>query len=293
MQARNGKPINPVKPIMAALSLLLAISPGLAQEGVWTDVFNGKDLTGLAKRGNGTITVDAANKILDVNGGNGYLHTEKEYAHYRARVEWKNLGGGNAGYLHHVDLTKHACGAWPSGPELQMMQGDVGSVWTTDCKFNSTGTGDKFNPTGPALTGFGQYGCGRSHFIRPENKEKPGDWNSWELFVKGDSLEVKVNGAMVMRLSKLTMGGDAPMVKGKMGLQIEGARVHWRNWQVMDLTAPTKLMPRQGAKDAKAGLAWSAVVEGQARFAFTREGLPAGSESGIFDAAGKALLLVR
>jgi hypothetical protein len=39
--------------------------------------------------------------------------------------------------------------------------------------------------------------------------------------VKGDSLEVKVNGSVVMRLSKLTSGGGVPMVKGKMGLQIE------------------------------------------------------------------------
>jgi hypothetical protein len=227
------------------LTALLHVLPASAQEGTWTDVFNGKDLTGLKKHGNGTISVVAATSLIDVDGGNGYLYTDAEYTHYRARIEWKNIGGGNCGYLHHIDLAKHACGDWPSGPELQMMQGDVGSIWTTDCKFNSTGTGTNFNETGAALTGVGQYGCGRTHFVRKDNKEKAGEWNTWEIFVKGDSLEIKVNGSAVLRLSKLTMGGNVAMIKGRMGLQIEGAHVQWRNWQVMDLTLPTNITAKR------------------------------------------------
>src|SRR5215204_3343693 len=65
----------------------------------------------------------------------------------------------------------------------------------TDCKFNTTGTGLNYDEMGGPLTGIGQYGCNRTHFIRKDNKEKTGDWNTWEIFVKGDSLEVKVNGS--------------------------------------------------------------------------------------------------
>ncbi|MDB5104153.1 MAG: hypothetical protein JWP91_1842 [Fibrobacteres bacterium] len=222
----------------AAFPLLsLAILPCAAQEGTWTDLFNGKDLTGLTKHGNGTVKV--VDGVIDVDGGNGYLHTDKDYTHYRVRVEWKNLGGANSGYLYHINLAKNACD-WPSGLEMQMYQGDVGSIYTTDAKFNSTGTGETFNSTGGAISGFGAYGCTtRKHFIRSENKEKVGDWNTWEMFVKGDSMETKVNGTVVMRVSKLTMGDNVPMTKGKMGLQIEGSHVQWRNWQVMDLSIPT------------------------------------------------------
>lgn len=221
---------------MALAAMAFTAIPIRAQEGVWTDVFNGKDLTGLKQHGNGTVKVTGG--VLDVDGGNGYLYTEKDYTHYRVKVEWKNLGGGNSGYLYHINLDKHACGDWPSGPELQMMQGDVGSIWTTDCKFDSRGGGGRFGETGSAVTGFGEYGCGRQHFIRSVDKENIGAWNTWELYVHGDSMETSVNGSVVMRISKLTMGGNVPMTKGRMGLQIEGSHVQWRNWQVMDLSVP-------------------------------------------------------
>jgi hypothetical protein len=271
-----------------ASGLFLAAAPGMAQEGTWTDVFNGKDLTGLKKHGNGNVTVDAANALIDVSGGNGYLYTEADYTHYRARVEWKNIDGGNAGYLHHIDLNKHSCGTWPSGPELQMYQGDVGSIWTTDCKFNTTGTGDNFSLTGPALNGYGQYGCNRKHFVRPENKEKVGQWNTWEIFVKGDSLEVKVNGSVVMRISKLMSGGDVPMVKGKMGLQIEGSHVQWRNWQVMDLSQTTRIAPM--AAERKGLARWAGLrPSGASGIAFSRDGLPEGGAAKLYSASGKTL----
>lgn len=269
-------------PILPLAALLLAAAPSGAQEGVWTDLFNGKDLTGLKKKGGGTAVV--VDGVIETAGGNGYLYTEKDFTHYRARVEWKNIGGGNAGYLHHIDQTKHACGTWPTGPELQMMQGDVGSIWTTDCKFNSSGTNDRFGATG-TVTGFGQYGCGRSHFIRSENKEKPGDWNAWEIFVKGDSLEVKVNATVVMRIWKLSTAGGTALVKGAMGLQIEGSKVQWRNWQVMDLTATTGLAPLRS--DRRATLAWNPGVDAVVRF--NREGLPQGGRA--FSADGKLALL--
>ncbi len=270
--------------------LLLAFQFGLAQEGTWTDVFNGKDLTGLAKHGNGTITV-AAGAIIDVDGGNGYLYTEKDYGHYRARVEWKNIGGGNSGYLHHIDLSKQSCGAWPSGPELQMMQGDVGSIWTTDCKFNSNGAGTNFSETGAALTGVGQYGCGRTHFVRKDNKEKVGEWNTWEIYVDGDSLEIKVNGSAVMHISKLSMGGNLPMTKGKMGLQIEGSHVQWRNWQVMDLSVSTGIAPkREGSVILNARCGEFRLQSAQGIYFDLGRGQ---ADASISDASGRQVLLAR
>jgi hypothetical protein len=227
--------------LLPALALLSA--PGRAQEGPWVDVFNGTDLTGLKKHGSGTTKV--VDGMIEVSGGNGYLHTEKDYSHYRVKVEWKNVGGGNSGFLFHVDLNRHACGPWPSGLECQMMRGDVGSLYTTDCKASSRGSGGTYSETGPLINSFGQSGCGRTHFVRSSNREKVGDWNQWEMFVKNDSMEIKVNGTVVMRTWKLIVGSNTPLTKGKMGLQIEGSTVQWRNWQVMDLTLPSvTLQPR-------------------------------------------------
>ncbi len=58
-----------------------------------------------------------------------------------------------------------------------------------------------------------------------------------------------VNGSVVMRISKLTMGGDVPMTKGRMGLQIEGSHVQWRNWQVMDLSIPATSIAGAAKRD--------------------------------------------
>ncbi len=280
--------------LVSALVSAFAL-PATAQEGAWTDVFNGTDLTGLKKHGNGTVTVVAADKVIDVTGGSGYLYTDKDYTHYRARVEWKNIGHGNCGYLHNIDLTKHSCGDWPSGPELQMLEGDVGSIWTTDCKFNTTGSGLNYSPTGGALAGVGQYGCGRTHFVTKETQEKVGEWNAWEIYVNGDSLEAKVNGKVVLRISKLKSGGDLAMIKGRMGLQIEGAHVQWRNWQVMDLTVTPVIHPaargKASAAQPRAGLFLAPSPGAASGVRFTREGLPPGSEAAYFTASGKMTLV--
>lgn len=266
---------------------LFSVLPLRAQDGVWTDVFNGKDLTGLKKSGSGTVTVNAAEKLIEVSGANGYLYTESEYTHYRARVEWKNIGGGNTGYLHHVDLSKVNC-SWPAGPELQMYQGHAGEIWTTDCKFNSVGNNLQYNPAGGKLTGIGSFGCGaRTNFRGTKAVEKTGDWNAWEIFVKGDSLEVKVNGAVVMSISKLTTTGDVPMIKGRMALQIEGSRVQWRNWQVMDLGTPTGIVPLSRNHDQVRIL----VKEAAPGFGFTREGLPGKNQVEVFSATGRKAVI--
>lgn len=270
-------------PLIAFFTAALAAAPALAQDGTWTDLFNGKDLTGLKKNGNGTVTVNTADKIIEVSGGNGYLYTEAEYTHYRARVEWKNIGGGNTGYLHHVDLSKINC-SWPAGPELQMYQGSAGEIWTTDCKFNSVGTNLQYNPAGGKLTGIGSYGCGaRTNFKGTKAAEKIGDWNAWEIFVKGDSLEAKVNGAVVMSISNLTTTGNVPMIKGRMALQIEGSRVQWRNWQVMDLSNPVRLTPLSRDK----GRIQSVVTYGSPRINFTRQASLPGSPIEVFSALGR------
>jgi hypothetical protein len=218
---------------LGSAMLVLANASAQAQTAVWKDVFNGKDLTGLQQRGNGNVKV--VDGMIEVSGGNGYLYTEKDYSRYKVKVEWKNVGGGNSGFLFHVDLNKHECGNWPSGLEMQFKKDDVGSIWTTDSKFDSTGEGDKFSEQGAAIAGFGNYGCGRRHFFRTVNQELIGEWNTWEMHVDGSNAEAKVNGVVVMRVSNLTTGGNVPLVRGKMALQIEGSQVLWRNWQVMEL----------------------------------------------------------
>jgi hypothetical protein len=226
-----------VPKIMAAcvLSCSLFLS---AQAQEWTDVFNGTDLTGLKIFGDGNAK--AVNGIIQVSGGNGYLATVKEYTHFRTRVEWNN-SGGNSGMLYHIQKDR----VWPLGLECQMASGDVGSLWTTGCKFNSEGVGGTYKEGGAALTGVGTTGTSRSHFVKSSNQDKGNNkWQVWEMYVKGDSLEIKVNDVVVMRIWKLTINNGVPLDKGRLGLQIEGADVQWRNWKIQDLSGTTTLAPK-------------------------------------------------
>lgn len=221
-----------------ALSLALA---GAVSAQEWVPVTDGKSAAGLYKHGGGTVVYDPAG-IIKVTGGNGYLATNKEYTHFRTRIEWNNTAGGNTGFLYHI-LTD---AVWPLGLECQMASNDVGSLWTTGAKFNSTavksGNDYAYSETGSLLTQHGTAGTARNHFIRSQDPVAPvNQWNTWEMFVKGDSLEIKANNKVVMRIGKLTINNGTPLVKGKIGLQIEGAAVQWRNWVIQDLAQTTGL----------------------------------------------------
>src|SRR5437016_1482252 len=62
-------------------------------------LFNGKDLTGWKVNGSGKMSVwGAENGLLYVNGkGGGWLLTEKEYADFELRLEFKIPEMGNSG----------------------------------------------------------------------------------------------------------------------------------------------------------------------------------------------------
>lgn len=223
-----------------ALAAALAMGAARAQDG-WVPVTDGKSAAGLYKSGSGDVKYSDAG-VITVSGGSGYLATNKEYTHFRTRIEWNNNNGGNSGFLYHI--VKDAI--WPLGLECQMASGDVGSLWTTGAKFNSTGVKSgndmAYSETGTALIQHGTTGTGRNHFIRSQNPDAPvGQWNTWEMYVNGDSLEIKANNKVTMRIWKLTINNGTPLVKGKMGLQIEGATVQWRNWAIQDLSLPTRI----------------------------------------------------
>lgn len=235
-------------PLLAAFALagLMAAGPARAQN--WVPVTDGTSGAGLTKFGNGTVEYGAGTGIIKVSGGNGYLRTNSEYNHYRTRIEWNNNGGGNSGFLFHVLQDA----IWPLGLECQMHSDDVGSLWTTGCKFNSTGSGSTFNPGGNPITGFGTTGTNRNHFIRSQNPGAAvGTWNTWEMYVNGDSLEIKCNDKLVMRAWRITINDGTPLVRGRIGLQIEGATVQWRNWMIQDLNQPTRIaMPARGPSES-------------------------------------------
>jgi hypothetical protein len=66
----RGKPIL-IRIILCGAALLACALPGLAADGAWKQLFNGKDLTGWEHAGEGSMTVE--NGLIRTNGGGGLL----------------------------------------------------------------------------------------------------------------------------------------------------------------------------------------------------------------------------
>ncbi len=216
-------------------------------EPTWVKVFNGKNLDGLYTFGS-TNRKDSinfkplpdSNQLMINNNVTGYIATETQYTRYRTRLQYK--ANGNTGLLYHIIKDK----VWPDGLEIQTMPGDAGSLWTTNAWVNITADAKDLTryvskDSGGVAATVGAA-TGRLHVVKNAKHEVSG-WNSIEVFVWDDSLEIKVNSFVTMSCSKVriagTTGTQIPLVKGSLGLQAEGAITYFKNWEIMDLASGT------------------------------------------------------
>src|SRR5262249_22416210 len=102
---------NPMRRHLAPLALLAVLLPATRADDKtqkaeplnvppkgFTALFNGKDLTGWKVHGGKLASWGADKGVLFVKGGGGgWLMTEKEYADFELRLEFKVPKGGNSG----------------------------------------------------------------------------------------------------------------------------------------------------------------------------------------------------
>lgn len=222
---------------LTALLPLLCVGLGFSQ--TWTPVFNGTDSKGVIvfPAGKGTLTV--ANGELTAKGDCcGYFATEKEYSHYRMKVDFKH-GGGNSGLVWHVTSKWISGCRLPSGIELNINDGGIKDIWWTDVGFKSTGDANGFKEGGPEVSKGGKFGCSDHANFKSSVAASNGTtaWNTFEIFVNGDSMEAKLNDKVWMRVYQLKAAANTPLTKGKVGFYFEGNTMTVKNWQIMDLDA--------------------------------------------------------
>jgi hypothetical protein len=204
----------------------------------FTPLFNGKDLTGwvYGRRAN-----DAENKtgkgyqvengvLFTTKEDGGNLFTEKEYADFVLRFEFKLSPNSNNGIGIRAPLKGDAAYA---GMEIQILD-DSGSEY------------QKLRPE--------QYhGSVYNMFAARRGSQKPvGEWNSEEITVRGRQITVKLNGntivdanldevkdeALLAKQRDLTKPDGARGIanaKGHIGLLGHGTRVEFRNIRVKEL----------------------------------------------------------
>jgi hypothetical protein len=188
-----------------------------------TELFDGKSLQGwtyfLVEDGAKMEDVwSVKDGILICKGEpHGFLATEKSYEDFNLVVEWRWAPGkepGNSGVLMRITGEKMML---PNCMEAQLKSGDAGALYGFQ-GFRIDGPAERKSETkghklGGDLTGLKKL----------EAAEKdPGQWNRYDIALKGDKVVVKINGKTVNEAH----GCDVR--SGKIGLQSEGGEVHFR-----------------------------------------------------------------
>jgi hypothetical protein len=132
-------------------------------------------------------------------------------------------------------------GNWMRSQEFQIQEGDCGDYWgVAGGMFDVPSIPDSaghyvYDKDGP-LTAFSALGKAGRRCIKKPDAEKPsGEWNTIELYCKGDTSVHVVNGVVNMVLyhsRQLDHGTETPLKKGKIQLQSEGCEIYYRNIKI-------------------------------------------------------------
>ena len=188
---------------------LTAIAAGAAEvEPGFVPLFNGKDLTGWVGATDGYVVEDG--NLLCLKEKGGMLFTERDYANFVLRLEFKVPPGGNNG----IGIRSPRKGD-PAfvGYEVQILDD----------------TAPQYANLQPA-----QY-CGSLYKIAAAERGhlKPvGEWNVEEIIAEGDHITVMMNGAKIVDANVATHGRPE---SGAIGFLGHGSRVEFRNVRIQEL----------------------------------------------------------
>ncbi|WP_093802803.1 ThuA domain-containing protein [Streptomyces sp. Wb2n-11] len=173
----------------------------------YTPLFNGSGTTGWKQAGPGSFTL--ADSTLTSRGGLGMLwYSAKEYTgDYSLKLDWRMDGDDNSGILLGFPASDDPWSAVDNGYEIQ--------IDATDSADRTTG----------AVYGFKSADiAARDAALNP-----PGEWNTYELRVTGERLEIFLNGR---KINDFTNTDPVRSLRqGHIGLQNhgDGDQVSFRN----------------------------------------------------------------
>ncbi|TXS57600.1 ThuA domain-containing protein [Streptomyces sp. t39] len=175
-------------------------------------IFNGETLDGWKQAGPGSF--DVVDGELRSVGGMGMLwYQAKELGSYSLKLDWRMQGDDNSGIFVGFPASDDPWSAVNNGYEIQ--------IDATDAADRTTG----------AVYGFKSANIkARDQVLRP-----PGQWNSYEIKVQGERLQVFLNG---VKINDFTNTDPARSLKnGYIGLQNHGAadQVSFRDIQLKEL----------------------------------------------------------
>ena len=224
--------------ILCLLSLMLAMPLlSFAEEEKrkgpqlgFVDLFNGKDLENWVDVNTSPKTWRVENGILVCSGKPiGVMRSKKQYENFVLVIEWKHMeAGGNSGiYLWSDAIPK---GRLPKGMEVQMLE----LQWPyinrkRNGEPNHLGyvSGELFGAGGMRAIPENPRGSrSMSYEMRCKGK---GEWNRYVVVAVDGTVKLSINGKFVNGIR------EADLRKGYLCLESEGAEIHFRKIQIMEL----------------------------------------------------------
>jgi hypothetical protein len=171
--------------------LLLACSPEPSEDG-YTQLYRGST-DGWSQAGPGEFT--SSDGILSSVGGMGlFWYSAKEFQSYSLKLDWRVTGDGNSGVFIGFPSASDPISAVDNGYEIQ--------IDATDAPDKTTG----------AIYGFQSADVpARDAALKP-----PGEWNTFELRVEGEHLQVFLN---AMKINDFTNTEPKRSLAGHIGIQ--------------------------------------------------------------------------
>lgn len=205
--------------MMAALPLAAQVEAG------FEPLFNGRDLTGWKLvRGRGPGYIVEKGVLVCPEDGGGNLFTEKEYANFVLRLDWRLWDGGNNGVGIRAPLEGDAAYV---GMEIQVL--DEASE-----KYKK---GAGLKPTQMTGSVYDVFAAKSGHVKRD------GVWNEYQIEARGRRIKVTLNGVVVTDVDLdsvkdpevLKKHPGLARAKGHIGFLGHGTRVEFRNIRIMEL----------------------------------------------------------
>lgn len=160
----------------------------------------------------------------------GVVRSERMYQNFIMHVEWRHMeAGGNSGIFVWCDADPEPHNRLPSGVEVQMLELDWVNQHTRDGYVPPIAYvhGELFG-AGKAKTTPDNPRGERSKSI--ENRCLPvGEWNTYTVVAADGTIKLSVNGKFVNGIRESTQR------KGYLCLEAEGAKIEFRNLQVIEL----------------------------------------------------------
>jgi Domain of Unknown Function (DUF1080) len=196
-----------------------------------------------------TVVEQEGEKVIRISGENwGGISTKQEYAdfHLQLLFKWGTLKWGqkktkkrDSGLLYFAVGDNGAdYGAWMRSQEFQIEEGNSGDYWGVAGGMQDIPVIKKsdseyvYNASGGVYTFSATSKVGRHCIKRGDAENASGEWNTLDLYCRGDTSVHVINGKVMMVLyhsSQLEKGQVLPLVKGKVQIQSEGAEVFYKH----------------------------------------------------------------